>query len=168
MNNRISVREADTKQEAEFFWARLYEYFNRDQFPDPNDEDLEYFLDESRYRSDIEALHSRENDRVRYLLFERDGEAVGITLAVIYGTEDGKCFIMEFCVFPEHRGGGVGAECAEAFFAWAEKNGARYFALHTDSERRHRFWTRLGFVPNGVNEWGMQMMLRVGTTGEKS
>lgn len=168
MNNRITVREADTQQEVDFFWERLYEYFKRDICPDPNDEDLEYFLDESCYRSDIEKLHIRDNDRVRYMLFKRDGEVIGITLAVIYSTEDGKCFIMEFCVFPEHRGRGVGTDCAEAFFAWAEKNGAAYYALCADGEPRRRFWTRRGFVQAGANEWGVPMMLRTGTMGEKS
>lgn len=107
----------------------------------------------------MQALHDRAENRIRYLLFERDGMDIGFALAVIYSTEDGKCFILEFCVLPEYRSGGTGAGCAEALFAWARDKGAAYFELCCDAGHRRRFWARRGFVPNGTDEWGMPIML---------
>ena len=44
---------------------------------------------------------------------------------------------------------------------WAEKKGARYAELNYGSNsRRRNFWARLGFVENGVDEWGEPLMIR--------
>ena len=51
---------------------------------------------------------------MRYLFFRRDGQDIGLALSVVYASEDGKQFILEFCVFPEFRGNGTGAACAGA------------------------------------------------------
>ena len=157
--DKINIREALTEKDIEKFWTGLHEYHARDIFPDPDDEDREYFLDDSQYRSQIDALHCREHDRSRYLFFERNGEGIGFALAVIYDSEDGKCFLMEFCVFPEYRGKGCGSACAEVFKAWAKENGGKYIELNCDTEQRQRFWSRRGFVPNGCDEWGVKLML---------
>lgn len=54
-------------------------------------------------------LRSREDGRSRFLFFERGGCDIGLALAVIYAGEEGKCFLTDFCVFPEYRGGGTDA-----------------------------------------------------------
>ena len=159
MDNKIMIREAVTEKETAFFWERLYEHFTRDVFPDPDDEDREYFLGEE-YRCEIERLNKRDTDRCQYIVFSRDGKDIGIALAVIYGSEDGKCFVMEFSVFPEFRGGGTGGACAMAFLDWAKEHGASYAELnYGGDERRRRFWQRVGFVENGADEWGEPLML---------
>ena len=67
---------------------------------------------------------------------------------------------MEFCVFPEFRGGGTGHCCADALLSWANARGARYAELnYGGDERRLRFWKRVGFVENGADEWGEPLML---------
>lgn len=157
--DKITIREALTGSDTEKFWSELHTYHKRDIFPDPEDEEREYFLDDSQYRSHIEALHRRETDRSRYLFFSRGGEDIGFALAVIYGSEDGKCFLLEFCVFPEYRGGGTGSRCAELFKTWAAENGGKYIELNSDTGQRRRFWARRGFVPNGRDEWGEPLML---------
>ncbi len=81
-------------------------------------------------------------------------------MPVIFTSEDGKCFLMEFCVYPEFRGNGIGTVCAKALLHWAKVNGARYAELNYGSDaRRRRFWQRLGFVENGADEWGEPLML---------
>ena len=61
-------------------------------------------------------------------------------MPLIYETEDGKCFLMEFAVFPEYRGGGTGTACAEAFLQWARDNGGAYVEINYGSDpRRLRF-----------------------------
>lgn len=158
MKDEITIREAVTKQEIAFFWAQLRAYFKRDVFPDPDSGEKAHFLND-QYRSHMDALHEREQDRCYYLLLSRDGEDIGLALPVLYHTEDGKCFLCEFCVFPEFRGNGTGTKCGERFLDWARSMGAAYVELNYDTAQRQRFWGRLGFRKNGADEWGMPLML---------
>lgn len=159
MQSKISIREAVTDKDIEKFWSELHIYHKRDIFPDPEDEEREYFLDDSQYQAHIDELCLRSHDRCRRLFFSRNGRDIGFALAVIYDTEDGKCFLLEFCVFPEYRGGGTGTECACVFLDWAEENGAKYAELNINTEQRERFWHRVGFRRNGSDEWGEKLML---------
>ena len=81
-------------------------------------------------------------------------------MPVVYGAEDDKCFIMEFCVYPEFRGSSTGHACGEALLSWARERRASYFELNCDTAPRERFWGRLGFLPNGCDEWNIPLMLR--------
>ncbi|MDE6280513.1 MAG: GNAT family N-acetyltransferase, partial [Oscillospiraceae bacterium] len=148
MNDQITVKELTTAEESARFWEALYAYFQRDLFPDDGDhpdreEDLDYFLGEE-YRETIEGLRRRERDPLYYLALLRDGREVGFAMPAMYPSEDGKCFIMEFWVLPEYRGGGTGHACAQALLAWARQQGAAYFENNADGEPRPRFWTSLG------------------------
>lgn len=159
MENKITIREAVTKTDVAAFWEQLYNYFKGDIFPIPEDEDRTYFLGDE-YRAHMQKIHSRPQDRCYYLFFCRGGQDIGFALPVIYNTEDGKCFIMEFCVFPEFRGDGTGKECARALLDWAKENGALYAELNYGSNAgRLHFWKSVGFIENGVDEWGQPLML---------
>lgn len=100
MKNQITVREAVRKNDTALFWESLHTYYKRDIFPDPNDGDREYFLGDE-YFTAIQKIHERPQDRCFYLFFHQSGRDIGFALPVIYTSEDGKCFIMEFCVYPE-------------------------------------------------------------------
>ena len=160
MKNQITIREAVTEQDIAVFWQQLRIYFIRDIFPNPEDEDREYFLSDTEYRADMQKIHDRPQDRCHYLFFHRNGQDIGFAMPVIFNTEDGKCFIMEYCVYPEFRGSGTGKACAAVLIDWARENGALYAELNYGSnERRFRFWESLGFVENGVDEWGEPLMI---------
>lgn len=154
----IEIRECANAAEEEFFRNELRAYFERDLFPDPQDEDREYFLGEDYWES-AEKLNMRDVDRLRYMLFSRDGVDIGFAMATIYGTEDGKCYLMEFCVLPQYRGGGTGHACAQVFFDWAYANGAEYIELNAHTQQRQRFWKSMGFVDNGVDDWGDPLLM---------
>ena len=155
----ITIREAVTKSDTAAFWEQLHTYFKRDMFPDPQDEDRAYFLGDE-YRDHMQKLHDRPQDRCFYLFFHRDGVEIGFAMPVIYTSEDGKCFIMEFCVYPKFRGNETGRECARSLLDWAKEHGALYAELNYGGDAlRLRFWERLGFVQNGVDEWGEPLML---------
>ena len=159
MENTITIREAVTEDEISRFWEQLYLYFKRDILAGKSIEDLSYFLG-SEYHEQMMKLHGRQQDRCFFLFFERDGQDIGFAMPVIYTTEDGKCFIMEFCVHPEHRGKGIGRECARVLLSWARENGALYAELnYGGDERRERFWQGVGFVQNGSDEWGDPLMI---------
>ena len=155
MAEGIEVLECLEAQDAERFWQRLREYFLRDIFP--GEEDCYHCSEE--YKKNIEALHERRFNPVRYLFFMRDGQEIGLALSVVYDSEDGKQFILEFCVYPEYRGNGTGAACAAALLAWGREHGAKYAELNCSDERRERFWSRFGFVKNGVDAQGEPLML---------
>lgn len=160
MKNQITIREAVTEQDIAVFWQQLRTYFFRDIFPNPEDEDREYFLSDTEYRAHMQKIHDRPQDRCHYLFFHRNGQDIGFAMPVIFNTEDGKCFIMEYCVYPEFRGSGTGKACAAVLIDWARENGALYAELNYGSnERRFRFWESLGFVENGVDEWGEPLMI---------
>ena len=159
MENQITIREAVTESDVAVFWEQLHIYHKRDIFPNPDSEDLEYFLS-SEYYDHMMKIHSRPQDRCYFLFFHQDGQDIGFAMPVIYTTEDGKCFIMEFCVYPEFRGNGTGKECARVLLDWAKEHGALYAELnHGSNERRRHFWETVGFVENGADEWGEPLMI---------
>ena len=159
MENQITIREAVTDTDVAAFWEQLHTYHKRDIFPVPNSEDLEYFLG-SEYHDHMMQIHSRQQDRCFFLFFHRNGQDIGFALPVIYTTEDGKCFIMEFCVYPEFRGNRTGKECARVLLDWAKEHGALYAELnHGGNERRRHFWETVGFIENGADEWGEPLMI---------
>ncbi len=159
MGDQILIREALSKADIATFWEKLHLYFQRDIFPDPMNEDREYFLGDE-YRTHMENLHNRPQDRCHYLFFHRDGQDIGFALPVIYTSEDGKCFIMEFCIYPEFRGNGLGKECATLLLERARENGARYAELNNGGNaQRCHFWKSVGFIENGVDEWGEPLMI---------
>lgn len=160
MENQIMICEAVTEYDIALFWEQLHTYFKRDIFPDPEDEERAYFLDDTQYRAQMQNIHDRQHDRCQYLFFYQNGQDIGFALPVIYDTEDGKCFLMEFCVYPEYRGNGTGKQCVRVFLEWAQENGASYVELNYGSnEQRYRFWQRVGFVKNGADEWGEPLMI---------
>ena len=160
MKNQIIIREAISEADTAAFWEQLHSYHDRDIFPNPKDESLKHFLNDAEYRAQIEHVHNRPQDNCYYLFFQRNGQDIGFALPVIFTSEDGKCFIMEFCVYPEFRGNGTGRACAAVLLDWAKARGARYAELnYGGDERRLRFWKRVGFVENGVDEWGEPLML---------
>lgn len=159
MENQITIREAITETDVAVFWEQLHLYYKRDMFPNPEDEDRGYFLS-SEYRSAMQNIHDRPQDRCYYLFLHRDGQDIGFALPVIYTVEDDRCFLMEFCVYPPFRGNGTGRDCAQTLLEWATKQGAKYAELNAIGDLRRRvFWEHVGFVCNGVDEWGNPLMI---------
>ena len=164
MEHLIFIREAITDSEIARFFEKLHLYHQRDIFPEIEQaEDLAYFLSDE-YLSQLKTLHRRQKNRLHFLFFERGGQDIGFTMPVIYGSEDGKCFIMEFCVYPEFRGNSTGHACGKALLSWARERRASYFELNCDTAPRERFWGRRGFLPNG--EGGLAESARIGVTAD--
>jgi len=157
----ITIRDAQSAEDIAFFRESMDEYFERDMFPrgTKNRYELLDYYQGSDYHDGIGAMHGRETDPAYFLIFRRGDEDIGFSLCATYPSEDAKFYIMEFCVLPDYRGDGVGTACAEALLAWGREHGAAYFELNADDERRVRFWSRLGFVASGKDEWGKPLML---------
>ncbi len=69
-------------------------------------------------------IYGRPQNRCFFLFFHRGGQDIGFAMPVIFTTEDGKCFIMEFCVYPEFRAAAREKRVQERFCT-GRKNTAR-------------------------------------------
>ena len=120
-------------------------------------EDREYFQS-AEYRDVIKAHMLRPADKHHMIRFVRDGVRIGAAQYNTYQSEDGKCFILDYWVFPEFRGNGTGHRCFEALKAYTKADGARYYELNCTKENAHRFWKSLGFADCGVDEYDMPLL----------
>lgn len=78
-----------------------------------------------------------------------------------YQSEDGKCFILDFWVFPQHRCNGTRHRCFEALQDYTKKGGAFDYEINCDGwDDRMRFWKSIGFVENGVDEYGVPLPIK--------
>lgn len=122
-------------------------------------EDIRYFQS-AEYRDILKAHMLRPVDKHHMVYFVRDGVRIGAAQYNTYQSEDGKCFILDYWVFPEFRGNGTGHQCFEALQRYTKADGARYYELNCTRENSHRFWLSLGFADYGVDEYGMALMIR--------
>ena len=140
------------------FWERHIRYLIDDGIV-TDAEDLAYFRS-PEYRDVLEAHMRRPADRHHMVYFRRGEARIGAASYCTYHNEDGKCFILDFWVFPEYRGDGTGHRCFEALERAAEADGARCFELNSEKEDSVRFWKSLGFEENGRDEYDMPLYIR--------
>lgn len=153
----INIEEIPVENMEEF-WKIHIRYLVDDQIiTDP--EDIEYFQSEE-YRGIIKTHMLRDRDRHHMIYFVRDGIRIGAAQYCTYQSEDGKCFILDYWMFPEYRGQGAGHECFEALEAYTKADDAVYYEINAETERRVHFWNSLGFVENGVDEDGIQLFIK--------
>lgn len=145
--------------ELEAFWAEHYRYLTEDGIIS-SDEDRAYFQSDE-YRLVIRDHMLRETDRHHLVHFMADGQAIGAASYCIYQSEDGKCFILDFWVFPSFRSNGAGHRCFAALQAYTQADGARYYEINCDGRAdRLRFWQSNGFISNGLDEYGDPLLIK--------
>ena len=145
-------------EEIDSFWEAHYRYLVDDGIVE-DEEDQEYFAG-PEYRNVILEHMQRQVDTHHMLWFVREGLRIGAAQYCTYQSEDGKCFLMDFWVFPEFRGNGTGHRCFEALEAYTKADGAAYYEINCEKEDAHRFWLSLGFRDNGVDEYDMPLMIK--------
>lgn len=165
MDNRITLREAVTDRDIAHFWHEMDQMLlrdvraNRDLGTPMTDEEAAHFLSPD-YRSRIDSFAQRAENPVRRFFFLAGGQEVGFACYCTYHTEDGKCFILDYCIYPPYRCRGLGRQCFAALAGWAAEEGARYFELNTHCLRAKRFWEGLGFHCNGYDDGGTILLCR--------
>ena len=122
-----------------------------------DEEDIAYFTGKE-YRGILEDHMIRSTDKQHMVYFCRDGERIGAASYCIYQSEDGKCFILDYWVFPQFRGNGTGHRCFEALEQYTKADGAQYYELNSTKENSIRFWKSTGFVENGKDEYDMLLL----------
>ena len=121
-------------------------------------EDIVYFSG-PEYRDIIKAHMIRETDKHHMVYFVDGNTKIG---AAQYNTyqSDGKCFILDFWVFPEFRGKGIGHECFYVLEEYTKADGANYYEINSQKENSIRFWKTIGFVENGKDEYDMPVFVK--------
>lgn len=153
----ITIQEIPIEQANEF-WAEHMKYLLEDEIIS-DEEDIEYFSGDE-YRTVIIDHMERASDKHHMVYFVRDNERIGAAQYNTYQSEDGKCFLLDFWVFPEFRGNGTGHACFEVLERYTRADGALYYELNSEKENSIRFWKSLGFVENGVDEWDMKVFVK--------
>ena len=154
--NTIRLEEI-TVNDIDEFWKIHIRYLIDDGIV-TEEEDIEYFQS-AEYRDIIKAHMIRPVDKHHMVYFIRGGMRIGAAQYNTYQSEDGKCFILDFWVFPEFRGNGTGHQCFEVFKQFTQPDGAQYYELNCTKENAHRFWQSLGFTDCGVDEYDMPVMV---------
>ncbi|MBR4163917.1 MAG: GNAT family N-acetyltransferase [Solobacterium sp.] len=145
-------------ERIEEFWDLHLQYLINDGIIE-DEEDIAYFSGEE-YRNIIKAHMIRETDKHHMVYFVEDNQRIGAAQYNTYQSEDGKCFILDFWVFPAYRGNGTGHQCFEALEAYTKADGAVYYELNSQKENSIRFWKSLGFQENGKDEYGMPLFVK--------
>ena len=153
----IAIEEIPVER-ADEFWREHIRYLVDDGIIE-DEEDVAYFTGEE-YRGLIRAHMLREPDRHHMVYFVRNGARIGAAQYNTYQSEDGKCFILDFWVFPDYRGHGTGHACFRALEAYTRADGAAYYQLNSCKEDSIRFWKSLGFAEDGLDEYGEKLFIR--------
>lgn len=152
----ITIEEIPVENIHEFWDIHLKYLVDDGIIDDP--EDIEYFSGDE-YRDIIRENMLLEEDRHHMVYFAEGGRRIGAAQYNTYQSEDGKCFILDFWVFPEYRGNGTGHRCFEALEAYTKADGAVYYEINSEKEDSVRFWKSLGFVENGTDEYDMPLFV---------
>jgi len=155
--NMIRIEEIPVERIREFWDLHLEYLINEGIIED--EEDIEYFSGEE-YRNIIKAHMIRETDKHHMVYFVEDKQRIGAAQYNTYQSEDGKCFILDFWVFPAYRGNGKGHQCFEALEAYIKADGAVYYEINSQKENSIRFWKSLGFQENGKDEYDMPLFVK--------
>lgn len=153
----IGIEEVPLEGVSEF-WDMHIRYLVEDGIIS-DEEDIAYFAGEE-YRGILEDHMVRSPDRQHMVYFRKGGERIGAASYCTYQSEDGKCFILDYWVFPQFRGNGTGHGCFEALERHTKADGATYYELNSTKEDSIRFWKSLGFVETGTDEHGMPLLVR--------
>ena len=153
----IQIEEITLSRILEF-WEQHIRYLVDDGIIS-DEEDIEYFAGRE-YRGILEEHMRRARDKQHMAYFLRDGKRIGAVSYCIYRSEGGKCFILDYWVFPEFRGNGTGHRCFEALEKYTRLDGAAYYELNSTKQDSVRFWKSLGFTENGRDEYDMPLYIR--------
>ena len=153
----IRIEEIPVERIDEF-WDIHIKYLIDDEII-TDQEDINYFKDEE-YRGILKNHMVRDIDKQHMVYFVRGEQRIGAASYCTYQSEDGKCFILDYWVFPEYRGNGTGHKCFEALEQYTKMDGAKYYELNSTKENSIRFWKSLGFVENGKDEYDMLVLVK--------
>lgn len=152
----ITLRCIKGDSEICLFWKNfdcyIAEIFENTTLGDSNNTDVEWFFSEE-YRNTIMKLYYRETNPLKILFIEENGIIIGFITYVIYLDEDGKCFILDYGIKPEHRNKGIGRKSYRLLEGIVKNEGTSFLELTSSNQNNINFWESNGFVKtNDMNE----------------
>ena len=153
----IGIEEIPVESLDEF-WKSHIKYLIDDEII-TEEEDIDYFKGEE-YREILKNHMIRNIDKQHMIYFVENEQRIGAASYCTYQSEDGKCFILDYWVFPKYRGNGTGHKCFEALEQYTKMDGAKYYEINSTKENSIRFWKSLGFVENGKDEYDMLLLVK--------
>ncbi len=157
MENNINLYYVKSNKDIEFFWERRNEYFFKDIIPNCElgdkitEEDIKWFFSKE-YKEHIMMLFDRDIDPLYIVFINKDKSNIGFVTYVIYNSEDGKCFVLDYCIYHQHRNKGIG----KMAFSLLEKKfinrGATYIDLNVSNINNERFWVGNGFSKTNIKD----------------
>ena len=109
------------------FWEIHIRYLIDDEII-VDKEDIDYFSG-NEYRNTLKTLMNREPNKLHMIYFIRDGLMIGASSYCLYNSENGKCFILDYWIFPKFRGNQTGHQCFEALEKYTKKMEQNTFNL---------------------------------------
>lgn len=90
---------------------------------------------------------------------ERQGVLSGLCSARQYGDDKDKLWVRELAVHPQHRQQGHGRALLDTSLRWGQARGSQraFLAVDSRSVEALGLYTRVGFEPNGEEEFNLQM-----------
>jgi len=152
------IIEEITPTEVNEFWDYHIKYLIDDEIIS-DEEDKDYFRSPD-YRGVIMDHMMRARDRHHIVYFRSNSKRIGAASYCSYQSEDGKCFVLDFWVFPQFRGNGTGHRCFETLERYTQSDGAIYYELNSEKENSVRFWKSIGFVENGTDEYDIPLFIK--------
>jgi ribosomal protein S18 acetylase RimI-like enzyme len=142
-------------------WPIRDRYMRRDIIPSMpdgewGDEEEAWFFSKAYY-DHFATLFSRDDDPLRCGRLLADGAFAGFFEYVVYASEDGKGFIIEYGIEPDYRGKGIGTACFQLLEQVMQSEGANYLQLNASGERSIGFWQKNGFTFIKKDEHGSDL-----------
>lgn len=165
MNKDTYIKIISSEEDMEIFWDLRDGYLHRDIFPKdslglPLDQgDREYLLSDD-YKSHLLDLSKRSVDSLKFGFFIRKDEIVGFVSYCSYLSEDGKCFIIDYCILEAYRNERLGQHYFELLRLMEVENGSKYFALNVSNRSNMKFWMNCGFGFAGLDNYGLVSLVR--------
>lgn len=155
MENNINLYYVNNNKDVECFWEKRNYYMIKDIIPNCNlgdeitAEDVEWFFSKG-YKDHIMKLYERNKDPLYIVFINKDKLNVGFITYIIYNREDGKCFVLDYCIYKQYRDMGIG----KIAFNLLEKDfiskGATYIHLNVSNLNNERFWISNGFIKTNI------------------
>lgn len=156
----LEIKIVNSEEDFKLFWDMHCEYLNRDIFPNNSiglkiTEEEQIWFSSSEYKEHMHKLFSRDIDKAYPILFIREMEVIGFCIYCTYHSEDGKCFIIDYCIVPELRDNSLGTNIFNIIKEIEISKGAKYFELNVSNKRNMRFWMKQGFCFDGMDDYGV-------------
>ena len=163
MTKEFFFKKMTTPNEIKEFWQKKREYKQKDVFPNLAEsgrelEEIIQWFQSKEYYDIIMKLHDnapKDGSGLQFTFIYEEEQYIGFMMYKVYTEEDGKCFILDFCIQAEYRNKKIGAKVISSFEKLAkEQEGATYFALTVSNDNSKRFWVRQGFSQTAIEESG--------------